>query len=332
VLKEPSGQPKIQLTGECLRIASEQGIAHWHVSISHIETHATASAIGLRGRTDHDHATRFSSRQRRSGCGACLCERFTSRRPKRGAGNTQGEQRRDLQPKDSLHRRSPPRRRIRTFAAMMTKEMSDATINGKAEVLKAFYNAGGRLVDTAPSYDNAEEVIGVTSTKLGLNDKIFITTKILERGGGAEAGITSFERSFQRLQRDKSTKKIEVMQCHNFIEWDVHLPTMRKWKDDGKFPLHRRPRITRTTRTRSSSESSSANKVDFLQINYSVPEPQAAEQLLAGGEGSWDGGADQPPVRRRRCRAQGATKTAAGFLQSVRVKLGAGDAQVRPRQ
>ena len=49
VLKEPSGQPRIRLTGECLRIATELGIVRWHVSLSHIETHATASAIGLRG-------------------------------------------------------------------------------------------------------------------------------------------------------------------------------------------------------------------------------------------------------------------------------------------
>ena len=48
VLKDPSGQPRIKLTGECARIASELGIVHWHLSISHIETHATASAIGLR--------------------------------------------------------------------------------------------------------------------------------------------------------------------------------------------------------------------------------------------------------------------------------------------
>jgi len=43
-----SGQPHVVLSGECLRIATELGIARWHVSISHIETHATASAIGLR--------------------------------------------------------------------------------------------------------------------------------------------------------------------------------------------------------------------------------------------------------------------------------------------
>jgi holo-[acyl-carrier protein] synthase len=48
VIKEPSGQPKIVLTGESLRIATGLGIARWHVSISHIETHATASAIGLK--------------------------------------------------------------------------------------------------------------------------------------------------------------------------------------------------------------------------------------------------------------------------------------------
>jgi holo-[acyl-carrier protein] synthase len=48
ILNEPSGQPKVRLTGECSRIAGQLGIGQWHVSISHIETHATASAIGLR--------------------------------------------------------------------------------------------------------------------------------------------------------------------------------------------------------------------------------------------------------------------------------------------
>ena len=49
ILPEPSGQPVINLTGECQRIAARLGITRWLVSISHIETHATASAIGMRG-------------------------------------------------------------------------------------------------------------------------------------------------------------------------------------------------------------------------------------------------------------------------------------------
>ena len=48
VVKESTGQPRIVLSGECERIAKEMGIVRWHISISHIETHATASAIGLR--------------------------------------------------------------------------------------------------------------------------------------------------------------------------------------------------------------------------------------------------------------------------------------------
>ena len=49
IVKDLSGRPSVKLTGECERIATELGIVHWHVSLSHIETHATASAIGLRG-------------------------------------------------------------------------------------------------------------------------------------------------------------------------------------------------------------------------------------------------------------------------------------------
>ena len=166
-----------------------------------------------------------------------------------------------------------------TYAAMMTDDTSEATVTAKAQVLKTFYDLGGRVVDTAPSYGNAEEIVGLTSTKLGLNDELFITTKVLERGGGAEAGVKSFERSFERLRRDPSSKKIEVMQCHNFIDWATHLPTMRQWKDKGKFRYigvthyqnHAHEELERILKR---------DKVDFLQINYSAPEPQAEDRLL----------------------------------------------------
>ena len=49
VVKDQRGQPGVVLTGESARVASEMGITRWHLSMSHIETHATASAIGMRG-------------------------------------------------------------------------------------------------------------------------------------------------------------------------------------------------------------------------------------------------------------------------------------------
>lgn len=48
ILPDPQGKPILKLKGECARIASELGIDHWHISISHIESHAMASAIGER--------------------------------------------------------------------------------------------------------------------------------------------------------------------------------------------------------------------------------------------------------------------------------------------
>jgi len=45
VINEPSGQPRVGLVGQCRRIADEQNIDKIFVSISHIETHAIASAV-----------------------------------------------------------------------------------------------------------------------------------------------------------------------------------------------------------------------------------------------------------------------------------------------
>jgi holo-[acyl-carrier protein] synthase len=46
ILPNALGQPILKLSGETEKIANELRINRWHVSISHIETHATGSAIG----------------------------------------------------------------------------------------------------------------------------------------------------------------------------------------------------------------------------------------------------------------------------------------------
>jgi holo-[acyl-carrier protein] synthase len=47
VVNHESGQPSLVLTGQVQRIAEQMGITRWLLSISHITTHATASAIGV---------------------------------------------------------------------------------------------------------------------------------------------------------------------------------------------------------------------------------------------------------------------------------------------
>jgi holo-[acyl-carrier protein] synthase len=46
ITNQLSGQPTVALSGHCRTLAAERGIRAWHISISHIGTHAIASAIG----------------------------------------------------------------------------------------------------------------------------------------------------------------------------------------------------------------------------------------------------------------------------------------------
>lgn len=45
VTNEPSGQPRVKLTGQCRHIAGQRRLGEILVSISHITTHAIASAV-----------------------------------------------------------------------------------------------------------------------------------------------------------------------------------------------------------------------------------------------------------------------------------------------
>jgi holo-[acyl-carrier protein] synthase len=47
VTKLRTGQPTIRLNGYCAELAEKMRIARWHVSLSHVQTHAMASAIGM---------------------------------------------------------------------------------------------------------------------------------------------------------------------------------------------------------------------------------------------------------------------------------------------
>src|SRR5438477_12307179 len=77
------------------------------------------------------------------------------------------------------------------------------------DVLSLFVKLGGRVIDTSPMYGRAEDVIGALTTALGIQDKIFLATKVWTRG--KKDGIKSMERSMALLR----SKRIDLMQVHN---------------------------------------------------------------------------------------------------------------------
>lgn len=141
------------------------------------------------------------------------------------------------------------------------------------EVLALFVKFGGRVIDSSPMYGRAEQVIGDLATKLDLQRALFLATKVWTTG--KEAGIASMENSAARLQ----TKRVDLMQVHNLVDARTHLATLRDWKEQGRV------RYFGITHYASSAYGEVARllrseKVDFLQINYSLLEREAEKEIL----------------------------------------------------
>jgi diketogulonate reductase-like aldo/keto reductase len=141
------------------------------------------------------------------------------------------------------------------------------------DVLSLLVNLGGRVIDSSPMYDRAEQVIGDLTATLGIRDKLFLATKVWTRG--KENGIKSMERSMALLR----TKRIDLMQVHNLVDVHTHLATLREWKNEGRI------RYLGITHYEAGAfgdveKIMRSEQLDFVQINYSLMEREAEERVL----------------------------------------------------
>lgn len=141
------------------------------------------------------------------------------------------------------------------------------------DVLSLFVKLGGRVIDTSPMYGRAEDVIGDLTAALGIRDIVFLATKVWTRG--KENGIKSMERSMTLLR----AKKIDLMQVHNLVDVQTQLATLREWKSQGRIRYfgitHYEAGAFADVEKIMRSE-----KLDFVQINYSIMEREAEDRLL----------------------------------------------------
>lgn len=141
------------------------------------------------------------------------------------------------------------------------------------EVLKLFIEQGGRVVDSSPMYGESESVIGDLAADMGVTSKLFVATKVWTKG--REDGIRQMEQSFQRLR----TKKMDLMQVHNLLDWKTHLKTLRDWKAQGRI---RYLGITHYTESAYGdlARVMESEDIDFVQFNYSITSRAAEQRLL----------------------------------------------------
>src|SRR6266487_2529245 len=152
---------------------------------------------------------------------------------------------------------------------------ADAKEKAQAEeTLKAFVELGGRVVDSSPMYGSSESVTGELAAALGIKAKLFVATKVWT--SGRQAGIRQMEDSMRKLR----VERLDLMQVHNLVDASTHLATLREWKTAGRV------RYLGVTHYHAGAHADlekiiRPGDIDFVQVNYSLAEPEADRRLLA---------------------------------------------------
>ena len=141
------------------------------------------------------------------------------------------------------------------------------------EVLRRFAAAGGRVIDTAPSYGAAESVVGDLVADLGIRKPLFIATKVGARQ--KEAGLRQIEESFRKLR----TQQIDCIAVHNLMNTAEHLAVLRDLKQAGRI---------RYFGISTSFDGQYAEfedvirkeRLDFIQVDYALDNRDAADRII----------------------------------------------------
>lgn len=150
---------------------------------------------------------------------------------------------------------------------------SEREIAPLRETLKTFAAAGGKVIDTAPLYSSSEVVLGQLIAGLAIRNELFLATKVY--ASGRQAGMEEMDASFQRLRTDR----IDLIQVHSLSDTETQLATMRTVKAAGRY---RYVGVT-TSRDYQYEEMEAVlkkEKLDFVQVDYSIENRTAAERIL----------------------------------------------------
>ena len=146
------------------------------------------------------------------------------------------------------------------------------------DVIKHYWDAGARLIDTSPLYGTAEITVGQFATALGINEEMFVADKIWSTGeylSDESHALRSLDLSLGRLWR----ARIDLMQCHSLVNVDVIVPYMKAWKKEGRI------RYVGVTHYENEYHEALADwvehgDVDFVQVNYSIFNRGAEQRVL----------------------------------------------------
>ena len=142
-----------------------------------------------------------------------------------------------------------------------------------AEVMRAFFQEGGHLIDSSPMYGSSQEVIGYGLHKLASPSQLFSADKVWI--SSAARGPEQIEESRRRW----GVARFDLLQVHNVMSWEEHLPKLFAMKTAGRLRYvgvttsdgRRHDEIERIMRSQ---------PIDFVQFSYNVLDREVEQRLL----------------------------------------------------
>jgi diketogulonate reductase-like aldo/keto reductase len=142
-----------------------------------------------------------------------------------------------------------------------------------AAVMASFFEAGGRVIDSSPMYGSSQDVIGYGLQKLGRPEGLFAADKVWT--SSATDGPAQIERS----RRLWGVPQFDLLQVHNLLGWERHLPTLLEMKAAGRLRYvgittsegRRHDLVERLMRTQ---------PLDFVQVSYNVLDREVERRIL----------------------------------------------------
>jgi diketogulonate reductase-like aldo/keto reductase len=142
-----------------------------------------------------------------------------------------------------------------------------------ADVMAAFFEGGGAMIDSSPMYGSSQPVVGYGLEKLGRSADVFATDKVWT--SSADEGPAQIEQS----RRYWAVPAFELMQVHNLVAWEPHLKMLHDMKAAGAI---RYVGITTSEGRRHDlfEEVMRTQPLDFIQVSYNIVDREVEERIL----------------------------------------------------
>ena len=142
---------------------------------------------------------------------------------------------------------------------------------GATDVMRHFFAAGGRMIDSSPMYGSAQDVIGAGLTSLGGPATLFSADKVWTSSSGP--------RQIAESRRKWGVPRFDLLQVHNLLDWEEHLPVLLAMKKAGQL---RYAGITTSEGRRHADivKIMASQPVDFVQVTYNAVDREIEQRIL----------------------------------------------------